>query len=64
MEQKLASVKPIGRLEHKPTLSCIPVYYKIGWFRRLMLNWCLGLKYQEYKSVSYEKMVKKIVLPT
>ena len=35
----------IGYLEHEPTKAQIAVYSKIGWFKRLMLKWCFGLKY-------------------
>lgn len=36
---------PIGHLKHEPTGAQISVYSKIGWFKRLMLKWCFGLKY-------------------
>lgn len=41
--------EPIGYLEHKPTHSSIPVYEKIGWFKRLLIDWCFELKYYEYE---------------
>lgn len=34
-----------GHLEHEPTKYRISVYSKIGWFKRLMLRWCFGLRY-------------------
>lgn len=37
--------KTYGYLEHKPTRWTWSCYRPIGWFKRLMLNWCFGLKY-------------------
>jgi hypothetical protein len=39
---------PIGYLRHDPTKSSFAVYKKIGWFKKLMIDWCFGLKYYEY----------------
>lgn len=39
---------PVGFLRHEPTQVNISVYKKIGWFKRLMIDWCFGLKYYEY----------------
>ena len=37
--------KPIGYLEHEETMTRMPVFKRIGWFRRCMLRWCIGVKY-------------------
>lgn len=37
--------KPIGYLEHEESMTRIPVFKRIGWFRRRMLRWCFGVKY-------------------
>lgn len=37
-----------GHLEHEPTKHLISVYSKIGWFKRLMLRWCFGLRYVKH----------------
>lgn len=42
---KIAVPTPIDYLEHEPTKAQISVYSKIGWFKRLMLKWCFGLRY-------------------
>ena len=39
--------KPIAHLVHKQTNTCLSVYSKIGWFKRLMLRLCFGLKYEK-----------------
>jgi hypothetical protein len=39
--------KPIGYLEHEETKTRIPVYKRIGWFRRCMIRWCFGVKYKK-----------------
>ena len=36
-------------IEHEPTKEQIPVYSKIGWFKRLMLKWRFGMKYSLYQ---------------
>ena len=36
---------PIGYLELEEAMTRIPVFRRIGWFRRLMLRWAFGLKY-------------------
>ena len=41
---------PIGCLYHKPTQTMIHVHTKIGWFRKLMIWWLIGLKYQHNKN--------------
>ena len=38
---------PIGYLIHEPTISRIPVYKPISRFKRLMLRWCFGLKFEK-----------------
>lgn len=40
-------VKVIGHIVHEPTRSSIPVYDKIGLFRRLMIKVCFELKYKK-----------------
>ena len=44
----IVDISPVGFLRHEPTHVNISVYEKIGWFKRLMINWCFGLKYYEY----------------
>jgi len=39
--------KPIGYLEHEESKTRIPVFKHIGWFRRCMLRWCFGVKYNK-----------------
>ena len=39
--------KPIGNLEHEESKTRIPVFKRICWFRRCMLRWCFGLKYNK-----------------
>ena len=39
--------KPIGYLEHEESKTRIPVFKYIGWFRRCMLRWCFGVKYNK-----------------
>ena len=43
--------EPIGYLEHEESMTRIPVFKCIGWFRRRMLRWCFGLKYKGGLSV-------------
>ncbi len=42
--------KVYGHLIHEATKSKITLYRPIGWFKRLMINWCFGLKYEKCKS--------------
>jgi hypothetical protein len=37
----------IGQLIHEPTMSRIPVYKPISQFKRIMLRWAFGLKYEK-----------------
>lgn len=37
----------IGQLVHEPTMSRISVYKPISRFKRLMLRWCFGLKFEK-----------------
>ena len=37
----------IGQLVHEPTMSRISVYKSISRFKRFMLCWCFGLKYEK-----------------
>lgn len=39
--------KPIAYLRHEPTMSCFPVYQRIGIVRRLWLRLFFGLEYKE-----------------
>lgn len=41
--------KPIGYLEHEESKTRISVFKRIGWFRRCMLRWCFGVKYNNNK---------------
>lgn len=36
---------PIGYLELEEAMTRLPVFKRIGWFRRMMLRWAFGLKY-------------------
>lgn len=36
----------VGYLVHEPTRSRISVYKPMGWFKRKMIAWCFGLKYE------------------
>lgn len=38
---------PIGQLIHEPTMSRISVYKPISRFKRIMLRWAFGLKFEE-----------------
>ena len=38
---------PIGYLELEEAMTRIPVFKRIGWFRRMMLRWAFGLKYNK-----------------
>ena len=42
---KIAIQEPIGFLYMHQIKLMIDVYEPIGWFKRLMLRWCLGLEY-------------------
>jgi len=37
--------KPIGYLEDEESMTRLPVFKRIGWFRRMMLRLAFGLKY-------------------
>lgn len=37
----------IGKLIHEPTGVVISVYKPISRFKRLMLKWCFGVKYEK-----------------
>lgn len=45
-EYRLNIPKPIGRLIHEPTRHTIAVYKPISRFKRLMLRWCFGVKFE------------------
>lgn len=38
---------PIGQLVHEPTMTRLSVYKPISRFKRIMLRWCFGLKYEK-----------------
>lgn len=38
---------PIGNLVHEPTMTSIKVYKPISRFKRIMLRWCFGLKFEK-----------------
>lgn len=40
---------PIGQLIHEPTMTTIKVYKPISRFKRIMLHWAFGLKYERIK---------------
>ncbi len=40
-------VKPIGYLKHEPTGYSLAVYKPISRFKRIMLRWCFGLKFEK-----------------
>lgn len=41
------SSKIVSYLVHEPTKSNISVYKKIGFFQRIMIRVCFGLKYKK-----------------
>lgn len=46
-EYRLNMSKPIGQLIHEPTRHIIAVYKPISRFKRIMLKWCFGLKFEK-----------------
>lgn len=46
-EYRLNMPKPIGRLIHEPTHHTLAVYKPISRFKRLMLRWAFGLKFEK-----------------
>lgn len=46
---RIEQPKVYAHLIHKATKSRIAVYKPIGWFKRLMIDWCFGLKYEKCK---------------
>lgn len=38
---------PIGHLKHEPTGYTLAVYKPISRFKRFMLRWCFGLKFEK-----------------
>lgn len=46
-EYRLNMSKPIGRLIHEPTRHSLAVYKPISRFKRLMLRWAFGLKFEK-----------------
>ena len=50
MARNVATIKvtvPIGYLRHEPTGYSLAVYKPISRFKRLMLRWCFGLKFEK-----------------
>lgn len=47
IEAHILMPQPIGRLEHEPTGYSLAVYKPISRFKRLMLRWCFGLKFEK-----------------
>lgn len=45
--QNVMRLKPIGHLKHEPTGYSLAVYKPISRFKRLMLRWCFGLKFEK-----------------
>lgn len=50
MARNVATIKvtvPIGYLRHEPTGYSLAVYKPISRFKRFMLRWCFGLKFEK-----------------
>lgn len=50
MARNEATIKvtvPIGYLKHEPTGYTFAVYKSISRFKRIMLKWCFGLKFEK-----------------
>lgn len=47
-------IKPVGYLKHEPTGRSLAVYKPISRFKRIMLKWCFGLKFEKIKTKSHE----------
>lgn len=43
--------KVLGYLIHEATKSRISVYKPISRFKRIMIRWCLGLKYEKINTI-------------
>lgn len=46
-ESTFIQIAPIGMLRHDPTHQSFMVYKPISRFKRLMLRWAFGLKYEK-----------------
>lgn len=46
-EAKIIEHNPIGYLRHDPTGYSLTVYKPISRFKRLMLRWAFGLKFEK-----------------
>lgn len=44
---ELKAFMPIGYLRHEPTGLSLTVYKPISRFKRIMLRWCFGLKFEK-----------------
>lgn len=51
---------PIGQLIHEPTMSRISVYKPISRFKRIMLRWAFGLKYEQFNKQRYDQDNRRI----
>ena len=47
LKSKPFYVPTIGYLKHEPTGYSLAVYKPISRFKRLMLRWCFGLKFEK-----------------
>lgn len=54
LKSKPFYVPTIGYLKHEPTGYSLAVYKPIPRFKRLMLRWAFGLKYEKIKTKSHE----------
>lgn len=46
-EYRIEQPKIIGYLSNKSIKTRIAVFQSIGWFKRLMIKWCLGFEYEK-----------------
>lgn len=46
-EAKIIAHNPIGYLKHEPTGYSLAVYRPISRFKRIMLRWCFGMKFEK-----------------
>lgn len=47
IEAHILMPQPIGRLTHEPTGYSLAVYKPISRFKRFMLRWCFGVKFEK-----------------
>lgn len=48
-EAKIIMHNPIGYIKHEPTGYSLAVYKPISRFKRIMLRWAFGLRYEPIK---------------